>query len=91
MKKRFPLQPEECDRFDDLSQTLLNWDPAKTLVASELATSELAREFNAVGTDSSHKINPLTTVSHFSGFCNSDCAWQNLADRHKFIWFERAL
>ena len=53
-KKRYPLRPEECDSFDDLSQTLLKWDPANTLVASELA-----KQFNVVGTDSSHRIKLL--------------------------------
>ena len=46
--------PDECDRHDELCQLLVNWDPAKKLVASELA-----REHNAVGTDRSHKIKLL--------------------------------
>ena len=53
-KNRRPLQPEECERFEALKEALLKWDPAKTLVASELA-----REFNVVGTDSSHRIKLL--------------------------------
>ena len=32
-KKRYPLRPDDCDRFDELRQTLINWNPAKTLVA----------------------------------------------------------
>ena len=53
-KKRYPLRPGDCDRFDELRQTLINWNPAKTLVASELA-----KEFNIMGTDSSHRIKLL--------------------------------
>ena len=53
-KKRFPVQFHECDRFDELKQTLINWDPATTFVASELA-----KDFNILGTDSSHKIRLL--------------------------------
>ena len=53
-KKRYPLRPDECDRHDELCEKLRNWDPAKTLVASELA-----REHNAVRSDSSNKIKLL--------------------------------
>ena len=53
-KKWYPLRPGDCDRFDELRQTLINWNPAKTLVASELA-----KEFNIMGTDSSHRIKLL--------------------------------
>lgn len=48
------MRPEECERFDDFRETLLNWNPANILVASELA-----KEFNVVGTDSSHRIQLL--------------------------------
>ena len=53
-KKRYLLRPDECDRHDELCQTLENWDPANKLVASELA-----KEYNAKGSDSSHKIKLL--------------------------------
>lgn len=33
-KKRYPLHPKDCDRFDKLSQTLSSWDSARKLVAS---------------------------------------------------------
>lgn len=52
---------DECNKYDKLCETLKNWDPAKTLVASELA-----REFNAVGTDSSHKIKLLVRTFNSS-------------------------
>ena len=43
-----------CIRFEDLKDTLLKWNPAKTVVVSELAG-----EFNVVGTDSSHRLKLL--------------------------------
>ena len=48
------MQPRECDRFDELCQSLKDWDPAATFVASELA-----KTFNVTCTDSSHKIKLL--------------------------------
>ena len=53
-KKRFPLRPHECDRFDELQQTLRNWNHARPFVAAELA-----KEFDVLGTDSSHRIRLL--------------------------------
>lgn len=53
-KKRYALRPYECDRFDELCQSLKDWDPASTFVASELA-----KTFNVTCTDSSHKIKLL--------------------------------
>ena len=54
VKKRNSLQAHECDRFDALCQTLINWDPATPFVASQLA-----REFNLSGTDISFRIRML--------------------------------
>ena len=56
-KRRFPLRPHECDRFDELQQTLRDWDPAKPFIAAELA-----KEFDILGTDSSHRIRLLAQV-----------------------------
>ena len=53
-KKWYLLWPDECDRHNELCQTLENWDPANKLVASGLA-----KEYNAKGSDSSHKIKLL--------------------------------
>ena len=50
----YPLRLDDCDRFDELKQTTINWNPAKTLAASELA-----KEFNTIGTDSTHRIKLL--------------------------------
>ena len=55
VKKRYSLQPHECARFSELKQALVNWDPAKPLVAIELG-----KEFNAkMSTDVSTKIRQL--------------------------------
>ena len=53
-KKRYALRLHECENFDELCQSLKDWDPASTF-----AGTELARRFNVVGTDSGHKIKLL--------------------------------
>ena len=49
-----PLRLHKCENFPKLSGGLSGWDPAKPLVASQLA-----KEFNVLETDSSHKIRLL--------------------------------
>ena len=50
----YPLRLHKCENFPKLSEGLSDWDPAKPLVASQLA-----KEFNVLDRDCSHKIRLL--------------------------------
>lgn len=53
-KKHHALRPQERENFDELGQTMKDWDPARKFVGTELA-----KTFPAAGIDSGHKIKLL--------------------------------
>ena len=53
-KKRYSLQSHQCNRYDELVDKLRNWDESTPFVATHLA-----KDFEVVGTDASHKLKLL--------------------------------
>ena len=53
-KKRYSLQSNQCNRYDELVDKLTNWDDSTPFIATSLA-----KDFEVVGTDAAHKIKLL--------------------------------